>query len=350
MVTIKDIAEKAGVSRGTVDRVLHDRGRVAPEKAKMVKEIAEKMGYQPNIAGRGLAARKKHLKIGFIYLESDAAPYHRAVYEGAREYLSELEPYGVEVVFFPMSEVGWKPSEWTTYMEHLIGEQRMDGWAIVGTQAKTLQQVLENRGEKEVPIVVYNMDEENDWKLAYVGCDYLQSGRLACGVAALLTNECGKICIASFDHGDIPSSRVRIEGFEREIMEKYPQMQVAAKLFTDVERGTGDTSDLVPKVKAFLNDHEVDVLYLVNPGDYSICRQISRVGVKHKIKIITNDLVTQEQQEMVRSGDIAVTICQEPEKQGAKPLEILFNYLALGMEPEDPWYKTELSVRIGQNV
>ena len=33
MVTIKDIAQEAGVSRGTVDRVLHGRGRVNAEKA-----------------------------------------------------------------------------------------------------------------------------------------------------------------------------------------------------------------------------------------------------------------------------------------------------------------------------
>lgn len=348
MVTIKDIAKKAGVSRGTVDRVLHDRGRVAPEKSKLIKEIAEKMGYQPNIAGRGLAARKKHLKIGFIYLDSDVAPFHRAIYEGAKEYKQELEQYGVEVCFFPLREVSWEPGDWPGYLERLIGEQRMDGWAIVGTQGKTLEKILKRRGEEEIPIVVYNMDEETDWKLSYVGCDYLQSGKLACGVAALLTDERGKICIASFDHGDIPSSRVRIQGFEREAGEKYPRMEIVAKLFSDQKL---NTSDLVPKVKKFLEKNDdVDVLYLVNPGDYSICREISKVGARHRIKIITNDLVTQEQREMVRKGDIAVTICQEPEKQGARPLEILFNYLALGLKPENPWDKTELSVRIGQNV
>ena len=37
MITIKDIAKKAGVSRGTVDRVLHDRGKVAPEKEKKIR-------------------------------------------------------------------------------------------------------------------------------------------------------------------------------------------------------------------------------------------------------------------------------------------------------------------------
>ena len=44
-VTIQQIAEKAGVSRGTVDRALNNRGRINPEVAEMVKRTAEEMGY-----------------------------------------------------------------------------------------------------------------------------------------------------------------------------------------------------------------------------------------------------------------------------------------------------------------
>ena len=348
MVTIKDIAEAAGVSRGTVDRVLHNRGRVAAEKEKKIREIAEAMGYEPNLAGRGLAARKKHLRIGFCYLDTNTTPFHRAVYAGAKEYAKELEQYGVEVVFFPLTDLTLSADEWQGLLEKAIGGQRMDGWAVVGLLAKTLEQLLKKRGEDKVPIVIYNMDEPCDWRLAYVGCDYLQSGRVACGVAALLTDGRGQICIASFDNGDIPSSAVRIRGFEEEMRERYPEMRIAGKEFTDA---SADVSKLFSKLRELARSNEdIDVLYLVNPGDYSICREISKIGAKHRIKIITNDLVTEEQQEMVREGDIAVTICQEPEKQGAKPLEILFEYLALGKQPEMDWYKTELSVRIGQNV
>ena len=44
--TIKEIAEKAGVSRGTVDRALNNRGRVNPEVAERIFEIAREMNYQ----------------------------------------------------------------------------------------------------------------------------------------------------------------------------------------------------------------------------------------------------------------------------------------------------------------
>ncbi|MGT9066275.1 LacI family DNA-binding transcriptional regulator, partial [Enterococcus faecalis] len=45
--TIKEIAEKAGVSRGTVDRALNNRGRINPEVAEKIKTIAKEMNYVP---------------------------------------------------------------------------------------------------------------------------------------------------------------------------------------------------------------------------------------------------------------------------------------------------------------
>ena len=349
MVTMKDIAEEAGVSRGTVDRVLNNRGRVAPDKEMRIREIAEKLGYQPNPAGRRLAARKKQLKIGFIYLENVGAPFHAAVYRAAREYAAELEQYGVEVLFFPVVRAAESIDGWIGGLEKMIPVQpKIDGWAAVGLVADALENLLKKRGEETVPIVSYNLDSACAWKLAYVGCDYRQSGRLACGVASLMTNGKGKVCILSMDKGNIQSSMERIEGFEDEMKSRYPEMEIVDKLFFGLSGYYGPIEKtLVRKLEEYSC---IDIIYLVNPGDYSICEYISETEMPHKAKIITNDLITGEQREMVRNEKIAVTICQEPEKQGRKPLEILFDYLALGKQPDTAWYKTELSINIAQNL
>ena len=63
-VTIKQISELCGVSRGTVDRVLNNRGKVKPETEQKVREVADRLGYTPNMAGKALAARKRDLVIG----------------------------------------------------------------------------------------------------------------------------------------------------------------------------------------------------------------------------------------------------------------------------------------------
>ena len=63
MATIKEIAELAGVSRGTVDRVLNNRGSVSAKTAEKILEIAKALDYKPNKAGLTLAAPKKRLKL-----------------------------------------------------------------------------------------------------------------------------------------------------------------------------------------------------------------------------------------------------------------------------------------------
>lgn len=64
-VTIQQIAEKAGVSRGTVDRALNNRGRINPEVAEMVKRTAEEMGYVHKARKRQKSAGGKK-KIGIV--------------------------------------------------------------------------------------------------------------------------------------------------------------------------------------------------------------------------------------------------------------------------------------------
>ena len=65
-VTIKKIAELAGVSAGTVDRALNNRKGVNEEVAKRIRQIAQSVEYVPNSAARGLVARRREVKFGVI--------------------------------------------------------------------------------------------------------------------------------------------------------------------------------------------------------------------------------------------------------------------------------------------
>jgi LacI family transcriptional regulator len=57
-ITIIDIAEKSGVSRGTVDRVINNRGRVSPIKRDAVLAAVNELGYKPNLIARALVTGK----------------------------------------------------------------------------------------------------------------------------------------------------------------------------------------------------------------------------------------------------------------------------------------------------
>jgi len=58
MITSSDIARLAGVSQTTVSRVLNNRGKVAPEKAELVRQIIRETGYEPNALARSFVKRR----------------------------------------------------------------------------------------------------------------------------------------------------------------------------------------------------------------------------------------------------------------------------------------------------
>ena len=91
-VTMQQIADLAGVSRGTVDRALNDRGRIRPEVAEKIKMIAKELGYQPNIAAKALSSGNQILRIGVILQYADT-PTIQTVLEGAKDAKQEVENY-----------------------------------------------------------------------------------------------------------------------------------------------------------------------------------------------------------------------------------------------------------------
>jgi LacI family transcriptional regulator len=53
-VTIKDVARQSGVSVATVSRVVNEKGPVAPETRRRIREVAERLRYVPHAAARSL--------------------------------------------------------------------------------------------------------------------------------------------------------------------------------------------------------------------------------------------------------------------------------------------------------
>lgn len=95
--TIKDIARMAGVTAGTVDRVLHNRGDVSPKSREKVQKVLDEIGYQqPNMFAIGLAAKKKYNFICVMpfYIEHD---YWDSVATGINRAQKELRPFGRQI-------------------------------------------------------------------------------------------------------------------------------------------------------------------------------------------------------------------------------------------------------------
>ena len=91
MVTMKEIANKAGVSVSTVSLVLNgrDEGRVKSKIADNVRAIATKLGYQSNPLASSLRTGRPHI-LGFISEEVATTPYAGGMILGAQTAASQF--------------------------------------------------------------------------------------------------------------------------------------------------------------------------------------------------------------------------------------------------------------------
>lgn len=116
MATIKQIAKLAGVSIGTVDRVLHERGGLAPDTKARVQAAIEELGYVPNQTAQSLAVYKKRLHILCFIIESPISPFFHVVNKAIRRKADSLNQAGVRVTLVDMMD--------------LFGAVSGDGWIL----------------------------------------------------------------------------------------------------------------------------------------------------------------------------------------------------------------------------
>ncbi len=118
MVTIKDIAEKAGVSYSTVSRSLNDYAGTNDETKKRIKELAKQMGYEPNDIARSLVTRRSNT-VGFV-LPDIANPFFADILSAINE-IAEMHGFNTLVC-----STGWNADKELQALK-MLSSKRVDG-------------------------------------------------------------------------------------------------------------------------------------------------------------------------------------------------------------------------------
>lgn len=342
MPTIKEIAELAGVSRGTVDRVINNRGCVNPIKEKKVLEIIKALNYTPNLAGKTLAVKKKQLKFGYILFGSTSSnPFFLDVVEGIESRATELSEYGVsvEIRYAVIDDPGLQ----VKLINELI-EGGISGLVITPINHPLVVEKVKQLTADGFPVVTTNTDIPNSGRLAYVGSDYFKGGETAAGIIHMICAGKAKVGIVMGSPLVLCHSE-RIAGFKRRIEEEYTGITIV-----DTEINNDDDIQSFIVTKRLLETRpEIDTLFLAAAGVAGACRAVKELGLERKVKVISYDTTTASR-ELIQSGAIAVAITQEPFIQGSRPLDILLNYVGMGISPEQEYFYTALGITIKENL
>jgi len=169
-ITIKDVAEAAGVSSQTVSRVINNRPDVAPATRRRILEVVNKMGYRPNMLARSLSQRRSHslgaVIAGLKYvgpsrtINGITAAAQELGYMLVLKELRHFESEGIESV-----------------LDELLSRQ-VDGilWAVseVGDNRRELASRLPTL---QIPILFMTMGQRDGWPVVQI--DNRAGGRIA---------------------------------------------------------------------------------------------------------------------------------------------------------------------------
>lgn len=165
--TVRDVAERAGVSSATVSRVMNDAPNVDKQLARRVREAVKATGYVPNAAGRSLRARSSS-QIAVLIPDADN-PYFSQV-------VSEVEPAARSAGYSVMlCHTGNEPDQEQTYLDQIVA-RRMAG--VIAIPSDENWSGLTPLTEANIPVVLVDR-RLPDVEVDRIATDNMDAGRQA---------------------------------------------------------------------------------------------------------------------------------------------------------------------------
>lgn len=338
MVTMKKIAELCNVSRGTVDRVLHGRGRVSEETAANIRRVAKELGYEPNPAAKALSARKTQPKVSVI-LPSEGNPFFDEVIRGIEEAEESYKIYGFTMHLHTIK--GYDPAGELALLEG--ASRNADAIIIDPIDDDEIRAAVNRLVDEGKFVITVNGDLTGSKRQCYVGSDYENGGVTACALLEAFAGGAAKVGVVL---GSRQSSghRARLAGFQKR-MDKAKGIEIAAVIENEDDEFTS-----FERTKEMLRMHpEITALFLVAGGVYGACRAVMELSEAHRPIVIAFDSVPSTV-EMMKKGIIKAVLYQHPYRQGHRAMELAFERLVNGRMPSKETYLMKHEIKLLENL
>jgi LacI family transcriptional regulator len=317
--SIKAIAVRAGVSIGTVDRVLHHRKGVSGKTKSKIEEIITRMGYKPNIYARNLVlARTFHFSVLMPRFTQDSS-YWRIPAKGIDKARCELEAYKVGVSYHTFNR--YSESSFQKSFREVL-RNRPDGILIapvLPNVASRLIPLIPN----EIPYAFFDSNIPKTKCLTSVGQDPFQSGILAAHLMQMVVKKKGTIAIVKVLPEDFHISE-RIRGFYT-ALQQVPGLSV--RLYS-VDSHVGEKNFYVLARMILRENKNLRGIFVSNAWTYPFAQTFKATAGKKKIFVIGYDLVPKNIQ-CLGEGAIDFLISQRPEMQGYEGIYSLYRHIVL---------------------
>ena len=314
-----DIAEKAGVSIGTVDRVLHQRGEVSDETRDKILKIISDFDYRPNILASSLASKKAIVFASLTPWAPDKDSFWSKPQEGIEKAITQLRHYGISLqqYFFKMDD-----PETLTREANKILELSPDGILLAPWAKREALKFTKELDQRAIPYVFIDSNLKEANPISFIVQNSVQSGYLA---AKLI------------DYGIAPQSNILMIHITKDLQNANHLLQrergfldyfetVKNKLHRIIKiEVPSDEIQIASKLKACLSEvNSIEAIFVSNSKVHQVAGFFDQF--QNRPKIIGYDLISKNIDLLVHNK-IDFLLNQKPESQGYVATNLLFDQI-----------------------
>jgi LacI family transcriptional regulator len=336
--TQKELADSMGISRGTVDRALHNRKGVSEDTKKTIVEKAKNLGYTPNRLASFLSTGRT-LNVAMI---TPADPLWKSVKEGARAFSAVMGDHGVNITWY---ETGVHDLKRETEILLEVLESGVDGIGIAPADPERLKDLIDRAMQQRIAVVTLNTDAPDSRRICFVGQDHLLAGRIAGELMGKFLMGSGKV-VAITAFKNVLAHKQRLDAFVKIIEEQYRGIGIEKVL----ENHDSD-DEAYEQIRGYLpQTRDVSGIYLtsgIGPG--GVARALSEAGLAGKVCVICFDYFP-ETVRLIKKGLVHATIGEDPFTQGYQTVKILYEYIIERKEPASRIVHTKIAIGLRENI
>lgn len=311
---IKEIARLAGVSIGTVDRVIHQRGRVSAETRKKIEEIMEQHHYRPNLLARSLKTMKRKT-IALLIPLPEEDEYWQQAWEGFESQRTKAEQQGVFLKPFFYS---LESRKLFTKLSAEILQTKPDGLIMAPNYLREGKRLYQQCTKASIPVIMFDTIPPATDPFCFIGTNSYQSGRLGAQLLSMISASTGKLAIFHFD----------------EELHNSPHMIEKERGFTGYlnEEGRLNSSFVIQsrrnyekRLESIFRKEQISGVFVSTSKTYLMGSFLKSRSIRN-VKLVGFDLISKNI-ELMKEGYIDFLINQNPRRQAVKSLNTFINSL-----------------------
>lgn len=325
-ITIHDIARLSGLSKGTVDRVLHNRGEVSKKSYEKVMAVIKELGYEPNVYA-SLLAKQQNYSIAILLPRPEPGSYWELATSGIEKAAEEEKQFGISTTLYTYDEYSAESFREACYQ---VFSQKPSGVVIAPMFQYETQVFVQELANSHIPYVYVDtkLDTPGGY-LAFYGLPAYKSGYL-CASILLMKEKVKELLIVRVTRDKERQSDPTVQrraGFQDYIREHNPGCTLRSIFVSPTDPAATDEA-----LSAFFSEFpQVRHIVMFNSRIHLIVPFLERHPAKDMWVVGFDNLSANVA--ALKEGTVTTLVAQHPELQVQKAIHALSEFIVFKRKP-----------------